>query len=367
MRRAPVLVTCCLILALAGTARTAPAPDRLRGEFQARSLERDDARAEAQALRQEIARLDAQLAELRAVEAAGREGLEGKRERLAALNAREAILRAEMGANQTELSRLLGALELYRRDPPPALLITPQSARDAVRAAILIRAVQPELAERAVVFRARAEQLAQLRRTISTVSEDLFTSESALAEGRASLEQALREKTSLERQLSADAVDADRKVQALAQQLRALGVTPRAAGARPAAGDRAPVSMGPPVEGTLVRRFGQASPGGLTSNGMVWRSAPGASVHAPAAGVVAYSGPLKGWGGVLVLDVGGGHHLVLAGLDRTAAASGRPVRAGEVVGAMPGQPAPELYLEVRHDGTPRDPARWLRPVRSAQR
>ncbi len=87
-----------------------------------------------------------------------------------------------MAANQAQLSRLLGALELYRRNPPPALLISPRSAEDAVRATILIRAVEPELARRAQAFRAEAEALQRVRRAIEAMSEDLFTSESALAE-----------------------------------------------------------------------------------------------------------------------------------------------------------------------------------------
>ena len=335
----------------------------LRGELQARAYARDDARAEAGKLKGEIAALGAQLAELRAVAATGEAGLAGKRQRLQALNAQEAGLKAAMGRNQASLSRLLGALELFRRDPPPALLVTPDSARDAVRAQILIRAVEPELAARAAAFRAQAEALQRVRRSITTVSEDLFTSESVLADGRASIERAIREKTALERQLDADAVDAGRQARSLTDQLRAMGITvderALAAGTAPS---RAPQRLGAPADGAVVRRYGQASPGGQTSDGVTWRTAPGAPVRAPAAGVVEYSGALKGWGGVLILNVGGGYHLVLAGLDRMMLAAGRQVAAGQTVGGMAdhGQAAPELYMELRKDGAPLNPAPWLR-------
>ncbi len=116
-----------------------------------------------------------------------------------------------------------------------------------------------------------------------------------------------------------------------------------------------------PAAGALIRRFGQASPGGQTSDGLTWRTGPGAAVRAPAGGVVEYSGALKGWGGVLVLNVGGGYHLVLAGLDRISAQAGRPVRAGQTLGAMAegSGAAPELYLEMRKDLTPTNPDRWF--------
>jgi len=358
-RRALVLLAgLCL---LSSSASGAPTPEALRGELQARTSARDDARAEAARLRDEIARLNAQLGELKAVQSAGQAGVSAKRARLAALNAREAALRDDMGQNQTALARLLGALELYRRSPPPALLVTPASAKDAVRAQILLRAVEPELARRAAEFRARAEELQRMRRSITNVSEDLFTSESALAEGRASIEQAIREKTALERQLDADAVDAGRRAQALADQLKAVGASINGPAARDSG--RAPASFVTPVSGTLVRRFGQPAPDGGVSDGLAWRTAGGAEVRAPAAGVVEYSGALKGWGGVLIVNVGGGYHLVLAGLDRISAAAGRPVAAGQPLGAMAAQAPvpPELYLEVRKDGAPTDPGRWFGP------
>ena len=62
-----------------------------------------------------------------------------------------------------------------------------------------------------------------------------------------------------------------------------------------------------------------------------------------------------------MLNVGGGYHLVLAGLDRMTAAIGRPVRAGEALGAMAegAGTMPEVYLEMRKEQTPTDPARWF--------
>ena len=333
----------------------------LRGELEARSLARDDARAQAQQLRQDISRLDAQLAELRAVAATGSQGLADKRARLGDLNQREAALRADMGANQGALASLLGALELYRRDPPPALLVSPRSAQDAVRAAILIRAMEPELNARAHAFRAKADELQRVRRGITGLSEDLFTSESALADGRAEIEQSIREKTALEKSLEAEAADAERRAVSLSDALRSAGVSPQALARAEAGPSGPPTRLAGPTEGQLIRRFGQSSPGGQTSDGLTWRTASGAQVRAPAGGVVEYSGPLKGWGGVLILNVGGGYDLVLAGLDRISATTGRPVRAGQTLGAMAQGSAPELYLELRRQGSPVDPARWFSP------
>ena len=351
------------LMCLGGLAAAA-APDvaALRGELGAKSLAREDARAQAEQLRQDITSLDSQLGELKAVAASGQQGLADKRARLADLNQREGALRADLGKNQASLAALLGALELYRRDPPPALLVSPGSAQDAVRAAILVRAIEPELSARAAAYRVRADELQRVRRNITGVSEDLFTSESALADGRAQIEQSIREKTDLERRLDADASDAERRAKSLTEALRAAGVSPQALARAEAGPAGPPANLLAPTSGAVIRRFGQPSPGGQTSDGLTWRAGPGAMVLAPAAGIVEYSGERKGWGGVLILNVGGGYHLVLAGLDKITAATGRPVRAGQTLGAMAEGSglASELYLEVRKDGAPTDPARWFR-------
>ena len=332
----------------------------LRGELEARSVARDDARIQALQLREDIARLDAQLAELKAVAATGAQGLADKRAKLADLNRRETALRTQLGANQAALAALLGALELYRRDPPPALLVTPRSAEDAVRAAILVRAVEPELNARARDFRARADDLQRLRRNVTGLSEDLFTSESALADGRAEIEQSIREKTSLERSLETDAADAERRAQSLTEVLRSAGVSSQALARAESGPAGPPARLAEPTSGPVIRRFGQASPGGMTSDGLTWRADAGGQVRSPASGVVEYSGQLKNWRGlVLILNVGGGYDLVLAGLDRSSTQAGRPVRAGQVLGAMGS--ASDLYLELRRQGVPVDPARWFSP------
>ena len=131
--------------------------------------------------------------------------------------------------------------------------------------------------------------------------------------------------------------------------------------------EHAPAFLSPPAEGVLTQRFGQATSDGQRSDGVAWRTGLGAAVRAPAAGVVEYSGALKGWSGVLIMDVGGGYHLVLAGLDTLSAVPGRPVVAGEAVGRMAdrGSLPPELYMEVRREGAPQDPGRWFRPSPNA--
>ncbi|MDP3855467.1 murein hydrolase activator EnvC [Phenylobacterium sp.] len=251
------------------------------------------------------------------------------RARLEKLNVRETVLAAEQGRNLNRLARLLTVLAQFRRDPPPALLVSPDDAVDAVRAAILVKAITPELQRRARAYSAEASQIARQRRLAAVASEALFTADSRAAEQRGETTPpgaALALRPALDTAMSA------------------------------------PEALVMPTAGTLAHRFGEPLPGGGRTNGLTIATAKGARVTAPGAGLVQYVGAVKGWGVILILRLPGGYHLVLAGLDRATVGIGQSVAAGAPVGRMPdGRQSPsELYLEVREGGAPVDPERWLR-------
>ena len=252
-------------------------------------------------------------------------------ERLARLNVEETQLSVEQSRNMTQLARLLSVLEQLRRDPPPALLVSPRDAKDAVRAAILVKAMTPGLRLRASGYAHEANEMMRQRRLAAVESEALFTNESERAD--ASPTPPLR--------------------------------GPVADGAlEPAI--TAPQSLISPTPGAIVRRFGDAQVSGGHANGLTIAAAGGARVASPGPGSVQFAGPVKGWGVILILRLAGGYHLVLAGLEQTNVSVGQSVAAGQAVGWMPdvrqseGRKASrELYLEVRDQGSPVDPARWL--------
>jgi septal ring factor EnvC (AmiA/AmiB activator) len=353
-----------LILAVAAQAvEAAPAP---RPTHAQQTLQRQAqvSRAAAARLRGQIAQLQAQLVQLGAVEAGGERAAGDKKARLAQLNAQESALQGRIGARQAAVARLIGALELYRRNPPPAFLVHPASAVDAVRAQILARAIAPQLEAESRALAAQVEEVRRLRRVVEAASDDLFKSESELADQRARIEALIDQKTGLERQLESGGGAAEAALRALADKAGAPGPLIASLPPSPAAGGAAPAGFTAPVQGELITHFGQQTDKGR-AEGITWRAAPGAPVLAPAAGTVEYAGPLKGYGVVLILAVGGAYHLVLAGLQAASGTTGQTVAAGEPIGRMADDAASptDLYLEVRRDGEPVDPARWLRALR----
>lgn len=115
-----------------------------------------------------------------------------------------------------------------------------------------------------------------------------------------------------------------------------------------------------PVRGAVVKSFGQDG-GVVTEKGITLESRPGAQVVAPYDGQVAFSGPFRGYGVILIIDHGDGYHSLLVGLSRIDAVEGQWLAAGEPVGLM-GQPEgarPQLYVELRRHGKPVNPLPWL--------
>lgn len=361
MRRAALIA---LSFALAAAPAWGQREDGFAIEMQRRdkARERDALRADAQAAAREVEQLRARLVVLARSQAADEGTALAQRARFSALSLREQALNARLNRERERQGRLLAALQTYSRHPPPALMVSPRSANDAVRAAILMRAVAPELQRRASVLQADLDAVARVRRAAALAGSALFLTESELAEQRARTEQLIARKAALERRYNAEAEAVAREVDALARRAASLPGFVGELGARAPTGPvlTPPRSLAVPVQGVLVRRYGP-TPGGGRSDGLAWRPGPSAQVLAPAAGRIEYAGPLKNWGGVVILRLDGGYRVVLAGLDEVAALTGRRVAAGEPLGRMGRgrDRAGELYLELRRDGAPVDPSPWL--------
>ena len=118
-----------------------------------------------------------------------------------------------------------------------------------------------------------------------------------------------------------------------------------------------------PVKGRPRNRFGeQRNAGDLRWRGWLIPANEGSDVRAIHHGRVVYSDWLRGQGLLMILDHGDGW-LSLYGHNRSLQADvGDWVQPGEViarVGASGGATMSALYFEIRKDGKPVDPARWL--------
>jgi septal ring factor EnvC (AmiA/AmiB activator) len=125
-----------------------------------------------------------------------------------------------------------------------------------------------------------------------------------------------------------------------------------------------------PVSGEIRKAFGAPDGFGGAERGLSIATRPGALVASPTDGWVAFSGPYRTYGQLLIINAGDGYYIVLAGMDRINVAVGQFVLAGEPVASMGdasgktaaaiaiGADQPILYVEFRKDGAAIDPGPW---------
>jgi len=116
-----------------------------------------------------------------------------------------------------------------------------------------------------------------------------------------------------------------------------------------------------------LARTGDADATGGTLKGISLQTRGAARITAPADGWVVYAGEFRSYGQLLIINAGGGYHVLLAGMSRIDVSLGQFVLAGEPIAvmgnsAMPSQgddnSRPVLYVEFRKDGRPIDPDPW---------
>ena len=348
--------------------------------------------------------------------------LSGVEARLTELNNKEMVLRASLSQQRTVLVKLLAALQRMGRDPPPILITERADALKMVRSAMQLATVFPQLKDKAVAL---ATNLASLDATITgikTESAQRLVNKDRLLEEQNRLDALIKQKRQeLESQqgnldtlretvneqaksvanLSDLIAKSDRAVAFRGtlgendKQLKELqpSIEPEPA-AEPApstqvasnetvvakpvilgklppvpgqAFERARGALVVPVKGQRILKFGDPTKNVGRSKGEVYTTRPDAQITSPCNGLVVYAGEFRTFGQILIINAGGGYHVLLAGLGRLEAKIGQAVSAGEPVGKMgagAGSSAvtvnsvPVLYVEFRSRDKPINPEPW---------
>ena len=288
---------------------------------------------------------------------------------------------------------LLPLIERLSLFPAETLLAVPARAEDTLRGVLVLRGLAGQLGEEAVALRreqaglasATAAQMAEAPRLAAALAaqqSEAAALDRQIAAAETGRSQAEAEAAAAAQRAASEAarsetlrgvlaeLDSERRSAAVRgheaavrQRQADLG---RQAGAGTIASSAQPRGqLTAPVAGTIVRAWGDATEGG-PATGISYRAPPGARVVAACPGRVAFASPFRSYGLLLIVDCGGGYHAVLAGFERLDVKVGQAVAAGEPVGVMPSwDPGgsgnrPALYVELRRDGQPVNPAPWLK-------
>jgi murein hydrolase activator len=327
--------------------------------------------------------------------------------RLRPLDDREQQIRGSLDSRRSEIIEVLAALQRAGRRTPPALLVRPEDALQSLRTAMLLGSVVPELRARAQKLAGDLGELIALRKTIATERDRLAADRDKLKDDQtrlaALIDERQRQQSSIEKDMAAEsarAITLSKQVDTLQGLIAKMEQDSKAAakaaataslqGAPPAnpngkpdlAALKDPSRRSPaiafasakglfalPVNGTRLREFGGSDGAGGVEKGISLATRVGAQVTTPCDGWVVYAGPFRSYGQLLILNAGGGYHVLIAGMERISVNIGQFVLTGEPVATMgttsqvasilaANASQPVLYIEFRKDGTPIDPGPW---------
>jgi murein hydrolase activator len=364
-------------------------------------------KADIAAIGQDRAKFNQQLIDI-AAQVRGVETKIGDAEaRLRPLDDREQQIRGSLDSRRSEIIEVLAALQRAGRRTPPALLVRPEDALQSLRTAMLLGSVVPELRARAQKLAGDLGELIALRKTIATERDRLAVDRDKLKDDQtrlaALIDERQRQQSSIEKDMAAESARAitlskqvdtlqgliakmeqDSKAAAKAAATASLqGAPPASSNGKPdLAALKDPSRSSPaiafasakglfalPVNGTRIREFGGSDGAGGVEKGISLATRVGAQVTTPCDGWVVYAGPFRSYGQLLILNAGGGYHVLIAGMERISVNIGQFVLTGEPVATMgttsqvasilaANASQPVLYIEFRKDGTPIDPGPW---------
>ena len=358
--------------------------ERQTAEVRSAQLERDAATARNAAERtaREAAALAARIQQAEA-------GIAAAEARIALTTRERAALRERLGAKQQPVARLTAALQQFSRRPVALAVLRPGSVKDVVYLRAMLASAVPQVQSRTAGLRRQLARSRQLHEQSLAAADFLRAEQGRLAERRGALADLETRQQVASREARGTADREAERALALAEEARDLdalvGELDRAGDLRsrlaalpgpllrPARPEDARLAAEPPtpeasatappapyllpVTGRTVTGFG-ARRGSSTSTGVTLAPRPGAQVIAPAAGRVAFAGPYRGYGRIVIIEHPGGWTSLVTGLARTTVEVGEMLVAGAPLG-IAAQANPQVTVELRSDGAPVNPLRFV--------
>ena len=371
--------------------------DVSRAELQALEAEREDALQQLEALEQAGSLVAGDLEKLErdlisaAMESQRREEQASSAElKLISLRSRLTTARTDLVEGEDTLEDLMASLALSGRHRPPALLTQPQDANQAIRAAILMGEVAPQVKQKTTDLSGEITKLRRLERQVLREQKVLAAADAALALKQEEITQMTAAKRAAFEDVNADAQFLRQRAESLGEKASTIreliaaleAAAPGAPRLKPrlvlAEQSQSRVASRPslprptvsqplgvlalPATGRMVRAWGDKMPGGESSESVAFATRNGAQVSAPISGTVEFSGPFRSYGQLLILSTSDGYHVLLWGMSSNYVSVGQSVQQGEPVAKMSERAngAPELFMEVRKGGKPMDPAQWMK-------
>ncbi|RYY43218.1 MAG: metalloendopeptidase, partial [Sphingomonadales bacterium] len=290
-----------------------------RARDRAAALDRE-ARAATQVSERAIIAAAALAARVQQSEAA----LAGADAELASLRDQRRALDRRLGRERAPVAQLLAGLQTQVRRPAVLTMLQPGSLENAVRMRAVVAAVGPQIAARTASLKREAQRALSLERAAAAIATDRRALQADLSARRSELA-TLSVAQSLQARRAGEAADREaERAYAIAAEARDLStLVRRLDGAKP-------LSSRQPARGTASGPTPYRLPvTGLQASseqagaGLTLLARPAALVVAPAAGRVAFAGPYRGYGEIVIIEHAAGWSSLVTGLAKARVAVGQ--------------------------------------------
>lgn len=284
----------------------------------------------------------------------------------------EAAAQDEAARTEAALADLLVLLQRHQAEPAALATAHPSGPLAADRAAILMAAFAPQVADLAAARQASVARASTVLVLQQALRDDMIAALTDIRTARAAmLSSADSGRAPNAAAQAAAAQQSATDMDGLADELAALAQTPRAG--LPLF-DLARGGLAPVIAGDVRDGFGESGSDGVVRNGLRVAAAPGTLVTSPIASDVVYAGPFIDGAAAVVLQPAPGVLLAFQGLGPVFVETGAQVDSGAVLGALGGESDADeeflielgtsdgaflsewLYIELRIDGIATDPA-----------
>lgn len=303
--------------------------------------------------------------------------------RIALIDRERADLRARMAARQEPVVRLTAALELMARRPLAFSLMRADSLRETVYLRAVLETMLPQVRRSTAPLRSAIVRGRALQEQARSEGQRLRASAVTLAQRRTDLAALESRQRITSRAANGNASRENDHALALAEQTRDLAALMQQLGREGQMRDLLAALPGPvqrpdhpgavlmvedadplqreaqhlawilPVAGRVTTGFGEQGATGA-AQGLTIAPVPSAQIVAPAAGRVAFAGPYRGYGQIVIVEHDGGWTSLITGMGRIDVGVGDKVVQGSPLGiAAPARP--QVTVELRKDGAPINP------------
>lgn len=331
-----------------------------------------EAEEDRSALERQLSATERRIGQLTRERRALRRQIEQQQQRLQQLEQEAARLSDTLERQRNSLRQQIRAAWMEGDAPALKVLLNEADPSRIARTLTYYEYLSRNTVERLEAFRRSLAALkqtqaeAQATRTHLAESEqDLARRQQQLSATRQSRERTLAalEADIRSRRNQRDELEADRKrLEALLEEVqRAIADIPAPNESQPFASLRNRLPW--PVQGKVISGFGDRyADGKLRRTGLLIRTAEDAPVKAIHYGRVVFANWLRGFGLITIIDHGDGYMTLYGHSSSLFTSPGDWVEAGETIalaGRTGGTEEPVLYFEVRHNGKPDNPRRWL--------